>query len=372
LTELQYSYIDRDEDLADAVARWRRCPVVGIDTEFIRTRTFFPIAALYQIATDDEFAVIDPLRVTNWEAFRALLEDPTIVKVMHACSEDLEVFAHHIAATPSHLFDTQVASGFLGSQYSPSYADLVKRCVGVEIGKHETRSDWLARPLREEQLRYAVEDVAHLLRVYRGQIADLTRLGRLAWCEEEMQHRLGFVLIDPDECYRNVRKAWRCDRHELARLRALCAWRERYARAKDLPRGHVVKDDQLIDLVLQRSVDRDAVLRSIEPSAARRHGKELLALIEQSDALPEDACPAPLETPFTAAETRTLKELKSIGIERARALDMAEELLARRRDLESCLRSMRSDGRLPRNFQGWRRALVGEAFEAKLLDGAGA
>ncbi len=192
-------------------------------------------------------------------------------------------------------------------------------------------------------------------------------MGRLSWFEEEIEHRTGFTLVDPQECYKNVRKAWRCNRRELARLRVLCAWRELYAREKDLPRGHVVKDDQLVELVLQRSVDRDAVGRTLEPSAARRHGKELLALIEQADALGEDALPEPLAQPFTSSETKMLKELKAIGAERARALDMAEELLSRRRDLESCLRNLRTHGGLPENFQGWRRALVGDLFEAKLL-----
>lgn len=371
MTDSRYIYIDDDDAFCAAVERWRRCSVVAIDTEFIRTRTFFPIAALYQIATDEERAVVDPLRVTRWASFKALLEDPAVVKVMHACSEDLEVFAHHIDAAPAHLFDTQVASGFLSNSFSPSYADLVKRYAGVEIGKHETRSDWLARPLREEQLHYAVEDIVYLLPVYRAQLAEMTRLGRIEWFEEEIEHRLGFTLIDPDECYQNVRKAWRCARRELARLRLVCAWRERYAREKDLPRGHVVKDDQLVELVLQRGIDRDAVLRTLEPSAARRHGKELLALIEQADALPEDALPAPLAAPFTSSEAKALKELKAIGVERAHELNMAEELLSRRRDLETCLRSVRSEGRLPANFQGWRRALVGEIFEAKLLGAAG-
>jgi len=368
LTNATYEYIDTDVAFAAAVARWRQCPVVGIDTEFIRTRTFYPIAALYQIATDHELAVVDPLRVTHWDAFKALLEDAEIVKVMHACSEDLEVFAHHIGAVPKRLFDSQIASGFLSAQFSPSYADLVKRYAGVEIGKHETRSDWLARPLRDEQLRYAVEDVVHLLPLYRAQREELTRLGRLPWFEEEIEHRIGFSLVDPDECYRNVRKAWRCDRRELARLQRVCAWRERYAREMDLPRGHVVKDDQLVELVLQRKVDREAVVRTIEPFAARRHGKELLALIEQADALPEDALPGALDAPFSASETRALKELKVLGAERARSLDMAEELLSRRRDLEACLRSLRSEGRLPMNFRGWRHALVGAVFEAKLAD----
>ncbi len=372
MTDPTYRYIERDDDFAAALARWRQHKVVGIDTEFIRTRTFFPIAALYQIATEDELAIVDPLRVSTWDGFKALLEDASIVKVMHACSEDLEVFARHVGARPANLFDTQVASAFLSSDFSPSYADLVKRYTGNQLDKHETRSDWLARPLREEQLRYAVEDIVYLLPVYRAQLAELTRLGRLAWFEEEIGHRIGFELIDPERSYLNLKKAWRCNRRELARLQLLCAWRERYARTKDLPRGHVVKDDQLVDLVQHRSVDRETIVDTIEPASARRHGKELLALIEQADALPDDTLPPPMAAPFNSAETRTLKELKAIGAECARTLEMAEELLSRRRDLETCLRSVRSDGRLPENFRGWRHALVGEVFESKLAGTASA
>ena len=367
MTDSTYHYIDRDADFAAAIERWRRCEVVGIDTEFIRTRTFFPIPALYQVATDGERAIVDPLTVKEWASFKALLEDRAVVKVMHACSEDLEVFARHLDAAPANLFDTQIAASFLGAEFSPSYAELVRRHAGTELGKHETRSDWLARPLRPEQLRYAIEDVAFLLPIYRAQAQALHRLGRWAWVEEEMQHRLGFTPVDPDQAYLNVRRAWRGDRRGLARLRAMCAWRERYARAKDLPRGHVVKDDELVELALLRSVDRDAIVRLLEPSAARRHAKDLLALIEQANALPDEALPAAPEPPLTTAESRTLKELKAIGAERARALDIAEELLSRRRDLERCLRSARSAGRLPDNFQGWRRALIGDAFAAKLM-----
>ncbi len=366
MTDAAFQYIERDDEFEAAIERWRQRAVVGIDTEFIRTRTFFPIPALYQVATDNEFAIVDPLRVTRWMPFKALLEDPAVVKVMHACSEDLEVFARHLEAAPANLFDTQVASSFLSTEFSPSYAELVRRHAGVELSKHETRSDWLARPLRPEQLRYAIDDVLYLLPIHRAQRAELVRLGRLAWFEEETRDRVRFTPVDPDLAYLNLRKAWRCDRRTLARLRALCAWRERYARTKDLPRGHVVKDDQLIDLAMQRKFDRETIARVLDPPTARRHSKELLAQIEAADALPEDALPALFDSPLSASETRTMKELKEIGAAAARALDMAEELLARRRDLERCVRSVRANGALPANFTGWRRALVGDAFAAKL------
>ena len=154
MTEPTYRYIESDVEFAAALSRWRQHEVVGIDTEFIRTRTFFPIAALYQIATEEEFAIVDPLRVSAWGEFKVLLEDASIVKVMHACSEDLEVFARHIGAKPANLFDTQVASAFLGSEFSPSYADLVKRYTGTQLDKHETRSDCLARPGAQKPRRY--------------------------------------------------------------------------------------------------------------------------------------------------------------------------------------------------------------------------
>jgi ribonuclease D len=371
LTSPAFAYIDRDAEFAAAVVRWQRCDVVGIDTEFIRTRTFFPIAALYQVATDDELAIVDPLRISEWREFKSLLVDPTVVKVMHACSEDLEVFARHLDVAPENLFDTQVASGFLTTVFSPSYADLVKRHTGIELGKHETRSDWLARPLRDEQLRYAVEDVQYLLTIHRAQVGELQRLGRGAWFDEETSDRVRFSLIDPQLSYQNVRKAWRCDARQLGRLQMLCAWREGYARAKDLPRGHVIKDEQLFDLVLQKSVDRDVIQRVMEPAAVRRHGREILALIERADALPDSALPALLPAPLDATESRLLKNLKAVGAECARSLDMAEELLSRRRDLETCVRILRTEGRLPANFQGWRRQLVGDTFAA-MLGGAAA
>ncbi len=364
----KFSYIDSDTALHAAATRWRNCDVVGIDTEFIRTRTFYPIAALYQVAAGDEFALLDPLAVARWEAFAALLTDTRVVKVMHACSEDLEVFARHLNVMPVNLFDTQVAEGFLSTHYSPSYANLVQRYAGVEIVKHETRSDWLARPLRAEQLDYAVGDVAHLLKVYDAQRTQLEAMGRWDWFVEEMHNRVGYSAVDPDICYRNIARAWRCDARALARLQLVCAWRERYAREKDLPRGRVVKDDELVELVCQPAVGREVITRMLEPASARRHGQELTALIAQADALPETALPKPLPAPLTSTETRAVKALKSVAVEAARALNIAEELLSRRRDLELCLRSVRGQGALPASFLGWRHALVGEKFKS-LLNG---
>jgi ribonuclease D len=141
-------YVDDSGDLDTAVQRWRQHRVIGLDTEFIRTRTFYPIPALYQVATPDATYLVDPLPIDRWDGFADLLCDPDATIVMHACSEDLEVFARHLQIQPAGLFDTQVAEGFLGPDFSLSYAALVARYGGATLAKQATRSDWLAGVVR--------------------------------------------------------------------------------------------------------------------------------------------------------------------------------------------------------------------------------
>src|SRR5690606_15510948 len=134
--------------------------------------------------------LIDPLGIRDWSAFRALLVDPRIVKVLHSCSEDLLVFQAFLGVIPAPLFDTQIAASYLGHGLSLSYQNLVKEKVGIDLPKGETRSDWLQRPLTEEQLHYAALDVAYLPEIHRLQTAQLVREGKLDWFEEDCERLL--------------------------------------------------------------------------------------------------------------------------------------------------------------------------------------
>lgn len=369
---MSYAVVDSNASLADAVTAWRRAGKLALDTEFIRTRTFYPIAALYQVASDGNAWIVDPLVVDTWAPFVELLRDPGVVKVMHACGEDLEVFARHLDCAPAGIYDTQVAEGFLSATYSPSYAELVRRHAGREIGKHETRSDWLARPLSAEQLAYAVEDVAYLGRIHDHQRAELERLGRLTWFEAECRERCRLSVVTPPEYYRNVRGASRCDETQLRRLRRVCAWRELRARERDLPRGRVVKDEELLALVVVDRPDRETVFHTIHPGAARRYWHDLLTEIEAADAEPRDIPIAPVPRPLGRPENDAVKALKDVATARAEALGVAPELLGRRRDLEACVRTFADTGELSPVFgQGWRRALLGPDFERVLKSARG-
>jgi ribonuclease D len=248
----------------------------------------------------------------------------------------------------------------------------VRRHAGREIGKHETRSDWLARPLSEQQLAYAVEDVAYLCRIRDHQRGELERLGRLSWFEAECRERCRLSVSAPEGYYRTVRGAARCTEAELRRLRRACAWRERKARERDLPRGRVVKDEELLDLVVLERPDREAIFERLHPGAARRYWREILDELQAADAEDESVSLDPVPRPLGRAENDAVKALKDRATARAEALGMAPELLARRRDLEACVRAFAETGHLSATFgEGWRSTLLGPEFEEVLASAKG-
>ena len=360
-----YLYVDDDAGLAGLRERWQAASVVGVDTEFIRTRTFYPIAALYQVVDDEGVMLIDPLSIDDWRPLVALLTDADTVKVMHACMEDREVFSRHLETTPVNIFDTQVAAAFLEPTFSPGYAQLVSRYLGVNLDKHATRSDWLARPLNPEQLRYALEDVDYLLPLYRQLTSGLEAEGRLAWYTEEQQRQV-FAPPSPADYFTTMRQARRLSPRQLARLKLLTEWREKRARRRDLPRGRVIKDEHLLKMASARGAQRDVVFNVLPEPVARRFWRDLVDLLERADGLDEEALPSRLDPPLSQREGECVKKLRAIGQAQADSLGMAEELLARRRDLEACVRSFAKTGDLPEIYAGWRRAEIGAQFEATL------
>ena len=161
--DISIYWIDSDAELARAVDSWSS--VVALDTEFIRTNTFYPIPGLYQVASDTDVFLLDPLTIEDWEPLKSYLMNPDTCKIMHACLEDLELIFAHLRIVPSNVFDTQLAHAYVSQDYSLSYARLIERYSGVLLEKEHTRSDWLQRPLSDDQLRYAVDDVVHLAAV---------------------------------------------------------------------------------------------------------------------------------------------------------------------------------------------------------------
>jgi ribonuclease D len=163
---IDIQWIGDNASLAQHCATWRSLAFVAVDTEFMRVDTFYPIAGLLQVSEGERAYLIDPLLISDWTPFAELLQDPAVVKVLHACSEDLEVFLRLTGSLPGPLFDTQLAAGYLNLGFSMGYSRLVQAVLNIELPKGETRSDWLQRPLSATQVSYAAEDVLHLAEVY--------------------------------------------------------------------------------------------------------------------------------------------------------------------------------------------------------------
>ena len=335
---------------------------VGVDTEFIRIRTFHPIPALYQLAGDGRVVLVDAQAQADFGALTALLSDPGRTKIMHSLSEDLEVIARQFERRPVNVVDTQVAHAFLAPDLSASYASLVEHYVGVELDKHETRSDWLQRPLSPRQISYAREDVAYLRPIWEKQREALVACGRLDWFVDEMRRILRAPPDTPDTWYRNLKGIGRLSARELAVLRSLVAWREREARRRDLPRRWAVADEPLFAMARWEQPDAGAVASLLPKRTAKRYAKALLEAHRAG--LDDPNPPPPAPRPLGRQGKEVVKALRAVVCEVAERLGMAAGLLGRKRELEDAYRCYRDHGDLPEQFLGWR----GQAVAAPLRE----
>ncbi|WP_263139151.1 ribonuclease D [Pseudomonas alcaligenes] len=365
-------WIRDDESLARQCDEWKRLPYVALDTEFMRVDTFYPIAALLQVCDGQRVYLIDPLAIQVWTPLAEVLENPAVVKVLHACSEDLEVFQRLLGSLPTPLFDTQLAAAYLNIGFSMGYSRLVQEVLGIELPKGETRSDWLQRPLSDMQVRYAAEDAQHLAEVYRELDARLSAEKR-AWLLEDGAELVANLRreVDPQTLYRDAKLGWKLTPQQLAVLRALYAWREREARVRDQPRNRILREHSLWPLA-RFQPDNPVSLARIEdmhPKTVRQDGETIIRLIREAAASEAQTWPAPLPEPLPVEAATLLKALRAIGQAEAERLQIAPELMLRKKTLEALLRTGYPDGpySLPDSLRGWRRERMGQALLDALL-----
>jgi ribonuclease D len=361
-------YIDEGAALEAAAAGWLACEVVALDTEFMRVRTFHPQAALFQVCDGQACYLVDPLAVGDLAPLARLLAAPGVLKVMHSCSEDLEVCERHLGTLPDPLFDTQIVAAFCGYPLSVGYQKMLATEFGVELGKSETRTDWLQRPLSAAQVHYAAEDVAFLPALWRALAGRLAGKPAGSWAREECAATLARFRGRAGADYRALGNAFRLDRRGLAVLRALHGWREETARARDLPRAWLLPDAALLRLAELRPQREEqlAAVDSLPEGVRRRHGRAIVERVGAALALADEDLPSRVPPPLDAAQGKRLKALRGLAVARGEALGVAPEMLARRRDFEDLLRWC--DGlegaRPPAVLDGWRREAIGEELLA--------
>ncbi|WP_374013856.1 ribonuclease D [Pseudoxanthomonas koreensis] len=325
-------------------------PRIGIDTEFIRERTYWPRLALVQMALEDEILLVDPLVPGMPQALAAWLQAPDVLKVMHSSSEDLVAFKCTCDALPTPMYDTQTAAALAGLGAGMGYQKLVERIAGVTLAKGETRSDWLRRPLSPAQLEYAADDVRHLGAVHDATVALLREQGREDWLREDMERLLAGAARDEAERWpqRSLRAAHYLDVDGQRRLLRLLRWRERHARDHDLPRSWVLDNELAAALARDPPGDVAALQQQLE--AQPRSPRKLCSAIWQALSTPLDdeaAMPAPTPEPDRSA----VRRLQDAVARRSAERGLPDGVLASRRHLEALL----EDGSWPEALQGWRR-----------------
>ncbi len=338
---------------------------VGLDTEFVRERTYWPQLALVQMAIGDEILLIDPLAPGIAEALRPLLADPAVLKVMHSASEDLVALSHDCGVLPTPLFDTQVAAALCGIGGGIGYQKLVQEITGVALAKGETRSDWLRRPLSDSQLQYAADDVVHLGTIFHALDSRLRALGRREWLDQDCARMLANASQDGERWpHLSMRSAQFLEADAQLRLLRLLRWRDLQARNSDKPRSWILDNELAANLARTPPSDRAQLQNQLEahPKAPRKLGDAIWqALTTPLD----DEAQAPLARNASNEDKNALKRLQDAVSARSAELGLPDGVLASRRYLEA----LQESGDWPAALAGWRREVLEPAL-APLLSRA--
>ena len=354
-----FTFVDEPDTIAPEL---HAHPFLGIDTEFIREKTFFAHLCLLQVATADRIYCVDPLAGNPMQAFWDKAFEKTWI--VHSARQDIEVIFQTAGAMPGRLFDTQIAAALLGMQPQIGYAGLVKELFGVDIPKSHTRADWSQRPLPDALLHYAVEDVEYLLPAYELLGERLEKAGRKEWAEQDSQLLLDESLYDVDEsqAVQRLKGARNLRGRRRSAAERLAVWREAEAARRNRPRQWILRDSALLEIALELPETMAALQRidELPGKLAARAGDELLAIVARSADDDHDYRPpaAPNE-----GQKKRLKTMQTAVANRARELGISPELIAPRKELSAAILTGNTDTRV---FRGWRRELIGEELLRQL------
>ena len=364
---MDYQYVTSNSELQKLCQLAASFKVIALDTEFVRRSTYYPQLALLQIGLGSDCYLIDPYKIEDWTALTDLFNQD-IQFILHSCAEDMEVFRYAIGAIPKRLFDTQIAGAFLGWGDAISYASLVNKLFNIDVDKSETRSDWSRRPLTESQKIYAAQDVRWLTQAYVKQSELLMEQGKLAWIRTEFERQLatGRSETPVSAAWLKVKGAGNLLSDQIPLWRDLASWRETRARQEDMPKTWVLKDPELIQVIIERPMNMGSLSRlDVHPSTVRRFGKEIIAVINAAERESDEQ--NPLQS-LTLEQRQRLKKLQSVVKKVAEDRQVAPRFLASKQVLQK-LMLQAEQGLLdnpdtqPDIFTDWRATLLADALK---------
>jgi ribonuclease D len=377
---MDYQYIEDQTEFNLLCERLAKADVLAIDTEFVRTRTLYPKLGLLQVCDGNELALIDPVTIANLTPFWQLITNKDIVKVLHACSEDLEVFLHSGSTDtqqckPVNLIDSQIVMSFLGHGLSMGYAAMVQHYTGVELDKSASRTDWVKRPLTTKQLDYASADVEYLYQIYPQIIKDVKEKGWLKQAIQESQLLIEkkCLPIDEHSLYKNIKMNWRLSAKQLNTLKYLTTWRYLQAKQRDISLGFIVKDNTLLGLAQSLPISVEAMykLEGVEVRDIKNKGNTLLGVMRQAQSVNESDYPKKITRLDNHPQYKPFyKLIKSFIHDTAEENGLTADNLASKRQINQFLawhfnlNDAKNNQGPVELIYGWRLALFGKELQA--------
>ncbi len=363
--------ITSSDALHDLVEKARLTNSVAIDTEFVWTKTYLPRLGLIQLAlSDEECYLLDPLAVEDLSPFGELLADPSVVKILHDAPQDLAILHSATGYIPKNIFDTRLAAGFAGLTATLSLGNLIQELLDITLSKTETRTDWLKRPLDQEQILYALDDVRYL------RAARIILINRIigpeikSWLQEELD-----LLNDPKNYngltahtrYKRIRGSKGLESIELAILRELVIWRELTAKKINRPRGHVVKDSDLLEISRKKTTSIEQ-LQEKTPLSARtieRWGENLVAAVHAGLTCPVEKRPQKEQSMrLSTKNSQMLERLNEFIQLKSQMQGIDPMLIGNGSELKKLVKILNKSHKseLVRQMEGWRKTFLNDFF----------
>ncbi|MGB5716204.1 MAG: ribonuclease D [Gammaproteobacteria bacterium] len=360
-------YIDTADELDRFCDTLRAADWIALDTEFLREKTYYPKLCLLQLATAESVACIDPLALDDLAPLLDILFDEGITKVMHSGRQDMEIFYHLAGKLPSPVFDTQIAALMLGYPEQVGYASLVKEELGIELDKLHTRADWTVRPLTDDQIQYAADDVIYLVEIYQRLCEKLAALGRRDWLLEDFKRLTNADLYNnpPGDAWQKVKGGNRLRGDSLSVMQALAGWREQLAQQKNRPKGWIVRDDALIDISRHRPASLDALgkIRGLSEGLVRNSGNKIVELVREATGTTPVPFPDKGKHSKLSPDQNALVDIMMALVRLSgEQNNLNPAVLATRKQLEKLVLGEQDTAVV----QGWRRKFVGEQLLAFL------
>jgi len=359
-------YLTTDQGLADFCDQLNSSPVLAIDTEFVRERTYYHKLGLIQVSDGTHCAAIDPIHISNLEPFLNLVRNQNTVKVFHAARQDLEILHRLCDGVIQPVFDTQIAASVVGWGSQISFAKIVNKVLGKKIDKSETYTDWCRRPLSERQIEYALDDVRLLFPVYENLKKVLKRLNREEWLQGEF-----IPLEDPDnfkapnleKLYMRIKNIRTLAPKNFAIICELAQWREKEAQVRDCLAKNIVRDESLLELARKAPIDSEGLsrIRGLHKNEITRSKKNILAAIQRGLNLPLDQIPKLPEFEIYKGPPGIEEMLSALVQIRAEKLKIEPSVLADRKKINDFVKCFDQKLSLESHplFCGWRKQAIG-------------